>query len=194
MGRDTTKSHNHKRCARRTSPSSTNPYIYLLVKVYRFLCRRAPSPFNKVMLHRLMMSRTNMAPICVSRLAKWMSAKGRENKIAVVVGPVVDDTRMAECPKLTVAALKFTSSARARITKAGGECLTLDQLAMRQPKGGQTVLLRGRRKARTVYRHFGAPGVPGSHVRPHIPNESKTGRKFERARGRRNSRAFKVKA
>ncbi len=57
------------------------------------------------------------------------------------------------------------------------------------PKGKDTVLLRGRRTARTATKHFGAPGTPGSSARPRVRSE---GRKFERARGRRNSCGFKV--
>ena len=38
-----------------------------------------------------------------------------------------------DVPKLSVAALRFTRTARARIVKAGGECLTLDELAVVSP-------------------------------------------------------------
>lgn len=44
---------------------------------------------------------------------------------------------------------------RARIEKAGGECLTLDQLALRKPTGSNTLLLRGARNAREAVKHFG---------------------------------------
>jgi large subunit ribosomal protein L18e len=43
-----------------------------------------------------------------------------------VIGTVTDDIRLIDLPKLTVAALRFTETARARIVKAGGKCLTLD--------------------------------------------------------------------
>ncbi|KAJ9446773.1 60S ribosomal protein L18-B [Diplonema papillatum] len=190
MGRDTTAVKKHH--AQRSEPSSSNPYIYLLVKIYRFLTRRAACPFNKVVLHRLMMSRTNLPPMTLSRLA--LNMKGKDGKTCVVVGTVTDDTRLAEVPKMKVAALRFTETARARILKAGGEVMTLDQLAMTAPKGSNTVLLRGKRSARTVYKYFGAPGVPGSHARPRISSKTQTGRKHERGRGRRASKAFKVKA
>ena len=36
---------------------------------------------------------------------------------------------LLEIPKLSVAALRFTATARARIEKAGGEALTIDELA-----------------------------------------------------------------
>merc|ERR1739845_312732 len=101
-----------------------------------------------------------------------------------------DDERVFDVPKLSVCALRFTETARSRITKAGGECLTFDQLALRAPLGQGTVLLRGPVKARKAERYFGkAPGVPNSTTRPRVRAK---GRKFEMARGRRGSRGYKV--
>jgi len=65
----------------------------------------------------------------------------QEDKIAVVVGTITDDIRVYEVPALKVTALRFTETARARIEKAGGECLTFDQLALRAPLGQNTVCL-----------------------------------------------------
>jgi large subunit ribosomal protein L18e len=62
---------------------------------------------------------------------------------------------MLEIPKLSIAALRVTKTARARVEKAGGEVITLDQLALRAPKGTNTLLLRGKRNAREAYKHFG---------------------------------------
>ena len=58
-----------------------------------------------------------------------MSSDDRKEKIAVVVGTVLDDKRVFEVPKLHVCALRFAEGARKRIEKAGGECITFDQLA-----------------------------------------------------------------
>jgi large subunit ribosomal protein L18e len=125
----------------------------------------------------------------IARVARYMKNQG-DNKVAVLVGTVTDDVRLLEVPKLTIAALRFTASARARIVKAGGECLTLDQLALRAPTGKNTVLMRGPKNAREAVKHFGpAPGVPGSSTKPYVRSK---GRKFERARGRRASRGYKV--
>lgn len=63
----------------------------------------------------------------------------QEGKIAVVVGTITDDVRVYEVPAMKVTALRFTETARARIEKAGGECLTFDQLALRAPLGQNTV-------------------------------------------------------
>ncbi|KAK9219196.1 hypothetical protein WN943_007837 [Citrus x changshan-huyou] len=190
--------------SKRTAPKSDDIYLKLLVKLYRFLVRRTDSNFNKVILKRLFMSKVNKPPLSLSRLINFM--KGKEDKIAVVVGTVTDDIRAYEVPALKVTALRFTETARARIEKAGGECLTFDQLALRAPLGQNTylgvasvidnefvgiqVLLRGPKNAREAVKHFGpAPGVPHSHTKPYVRSK---GRKFERARGRRNSRGFRV--
>merc|ERR1712083_1145148 len=101
----------------------------------------------------------------------------KDGKIACIVGTVTDDKRMTEVPKLNVCALRFTETARARIIKAGGECVTFDMLALRSPLGQGTVLLRGPVKAREAERHFGkAPGVPDSSTKPYVRSK---GRKLE---------------
>lgn len=161
-------------------------YLKLLVKLYRFLARRTNSEFNKVVLKRLFMSKVNRPPMSIARVVRFM--KGKEDKVAVLVGTVTDDARIYDLPKLTICALRVTDSARARILKAGGEIITFDQLALRAPTGANTVLLRGPRKAREAERHFGAAGVPNSSAAPYVRSK---GRKFEKARGRRNSCGFK---
>uniref|UniRef100_A0A3P9KME7 Large ribosomal subunit protein uL15/eL18 domain-containing protein n=1 Tax=Oryzias latipes TaxID=8090 RepID=A0A3P9KME7_ORYLA len=134
-------------------------------KMYRFLSRHTNAPFNKVVLKRLFMSRTNRPPIAISRLIRNMKLPGRDNKIAVVVGTVTDDVKIQEIPKLKICALRVTDGARRRILKSGGQVMTFDQLALATPKGHGTVLLSGPRKAREVYRHFGkATGTPHSHT------------------------------
>ncbi|XP_077229064.1 large ribosomal subunit protein eL18y-like [Tasmannia lanceolata] len=172
---------------KRTAPKSDDIYLKLLVKLYRFLVRRTGSKFNAVILKRLFMSKVNKPPMSLSRMTRFMN--GKEGKIAVLVGTVTNDNRIAEIPAMKVTALRFTERARARILKAGGECLTFDQLALRAPLGQNTVLLRGP-KSREALKHFGkAPGVPHSHTKPYVRSK---GRKFERARGRRNSRGYRV--
>ncbi|RKO87788.1 ribosomal protein L18e/L15-domain-containing protein [Blyttiomyces helicus] len=185
MGVDLQHKHHVKKSARQ-APKSKDVYLALLVKLYRFLARRTSSKFNKVILKRLFMSRTNRPPISISRLARYMDKK--EDKIAVIVGTVTDDVRLLDVPKLSVCALRVTQTARARILKAGGEVLTFDQLALRAPLGKGTVLLRGAKNAREAVRHFGKAGKPGSSAKPYVRSK---GRKFEKARGRRSSRGYK---
>lgn len=113
------------------------------------------------------MSRINRPPVSLSRIASNVT-ESHQGKTIVVIGTVTDDNRLLTVPKLSVAALRFTSTARARIEKAGGETLTLDQLALRAPTGANTLLLRGPKNARESVKHFGfgphkhkvcAPGI-----------------------------------
>ncbi|KAI9104767.1 ribosomal protein L18e/L15P [Phlyctochytrium arcticum] len=186
MGVDSGVRHHIKK-GQRDAPKSKDVYLTMLVKLYRFLARRTESKFNQVVLKRLFMSRVNRPPISISRLARFMA--GKEDKIAVLVGTVTDDNRLLTVPKLTIAALRVTRTARARILKAGGEILTFDQLALRSPLGKGTVLLRGQRSTREAVKHFGTPGKPHSSAKPYVRSK---GRKQERARGRRKSRGYKA--
>ncbi|KAL4986851.1 ribosomal protein L18e [Aspergillus falconensis] len=144
----------HVRSTHRKAPKSENVYLQVLVKLYRFLARRTESNFNKVVLRRLFMSRINRPPVSLSRIASNVT-ESHQGKTIVVIGTVTDDNRLLTVPKLSVAALRFTATARARIEKAGGETLTLDQLALRAPTGANTLLLRGPKNAREAVKHFG---------------------------------------
>ncbi|KAM0019858.1 putative ribosomal protein L18e [Helianthus debilis subsp. tardiflorus] len=62
----------------------------------------------------------------------------KEDKIVIGVGTVTNDVRVHEIPCIKVTALRFIETARARIEKAGGECLTFDELALRAPLGQDT--------------------------------------------------------
>ncbi|KAF2863022.1 ribosomal protein L18e, partial [Piedraia hortae CBS 480.64] len=178
MGVDLDK--HHVRSGHRKAPKSQNPYLRMLVKLYKFLSRRTDSSFNKTVLRRMMASKINKPPVSLSRIvsvtANPHSAKAYEGKIRAIVGPVTDDNRLYEVPKMTVCALRFTSTARARIEKAGGECITFDQLVQRAPTGSGVILLRGPKNAREAVKHFGMG--PHTNKKPYV--ESK-GRKFERA-------------
>ncbi|NWV99957.1 RL18 protein, partial [Machaerirhynchus nigripectus] len=176
--------HDRDRKVRRKEPKSQDIYLRLLVKLYRFLARRTNAPFNRVILKRLFMSRTNRPPLALSRLIRMMRKPGRGDKTAVVVGTVTDDVRIQDVPKLKVCALRVTRGARTRILRAGGSILTFDQLAMATPKGKGTVLLSG--GAETPPQN--APNPPGITSEPYVRSK---GPKFERARGRRASRGYK---
>jgi large subunit ribosomal protein L18e len=101
--------------------------------LFRFLSRRTDSSFTKTVLRRLISSRTNRPPLSLSKIVKHLGAKA--DRTVVVVSTVTDDERVLDLPKVNVAALRFTEAARARITKAGGKCLTLDELVMQAPTG-----------------------------------------------------------
>lgn len=138
----------------------------MLVRLFKFLSRRTDSSFCKSILRRLVASKTNRPPVSLSKLVKHLG--GKTSRTAVVVGTVTDDMRLLEIPKLEVAALRFTESARARITKSGGSCLTIDELIMKSPSGTNTLLLRGP-TMREAKRHFGVgAGIKKSKTKPYV--------------------------
>ncbi len=53
----------------------------------------------------------------------------QEDKVAVIVGTVTDDVRLYDMPKMRVCALRFTETARARITKVR-DCIMLFPCSM----------------------------------------------------------------
>ena len=171
-----------------------------MFQLYRFLSRRTDSKFNTTVLKRLFMSKMNRPPMSLAKVMKFLS-KERDGKaynagkVAVVVGTILDDERKLDIPAMTICALKFSRTARARVEAAGGKCLTFDQLALQAPTGDGCVLLRGRKTSRETNKHFGAPGVPGSNAKPFVRSKGagkNRSRNFEMARGRRKSRGFRV--
>ena len=173
----------------RREPKSKNVQIGMLFRLYKYLAQRTGNDFNKKVAHRLCLSNANRRPYSVSRLTVALEGKDADT-IAVVVSKIVNDERLLVVPKMKVAALKFSEAARARILAAGGEIITLDQLAQLRPTGEKCLLLEGDRKRREACRHFGAaPGDDNSKARPKVRAH---GRKFEMARGRRKSRLYRV--
>lgn len=79
-----------------------NLAICFCFQLYRFLVRRTNSKFNKIILKRLCMTRVNRPPVSLSKIANLMSHPGRAERIAVIVGTVVDDPRLYTVPKFTV--------------------------------------------------------------------------------------------
>jgi large subunit ribosomal protein L18e len=147
------------------------------VRLFKFLSRRTDSKFCKTILRRLVASRTNRPPVSLSKLVRHLGTK-KTDRTVVVVGTITDDSRILEIPKLNVAALHVTETARSRIVAAGGSCQTIDELIMKSPTGSGTLLLRG--PTMREAKHFGpAPGVPGSHTKPYVRSK---GRKFEAAK------------
>merc|ERR1719473_1350148 len=102
------------------------------------------------------MSNRNRPCVNIHSISKLMKNNGG---IAVVVGTVTGDTRNKyEIPKgLKVCALRFTETSRAALTRAGGQIMTFDQLALVATKGSKGLLLRGRKKNREAVKHFGLP-------------------------------------
>ncbi|XP_004410963.1 PREDICTED: ribosomal protein L18-like [Odobenus rosmarus divergens] len=86
-----------------------------------------------------------------------MKLPGRDDKTAVVVGTVTEDTACPRGAKLYLCALRVHGHAQRRILKGGEEILALDQLALDSPQGlwCRPDLRSHPLKGREMYRHLG---------------------------------------
>eukprot|EP01084_Bolivina_argentea_P252272 423406_1 len=168
-----------RKLTRRRKPKSGNVYLKLLFSLYSFLSRRTNSKFNKTIAKRLVMSNNHRPVVSLIRVAlayskRTQQANNNSNNdlIIVTVANVTDDSRILKIPKgLKLCCLKISEGARKRIIEADGEVLTFDQLALREPLGKNTCLLRGTLKARAAYRYFNG--------KPRVRTE---GHKFDRSK------------
>lgn len=87
------------------------------------------------------MSKVNRPVLSLNRIKRY--AKGLNNKTIVVIGTVTDDARLGSIkfPAFSIAALRFTETARARIVAAGGEAITLDQVINDNNRNNGTLTL-----------------------------------------------------
>merc|ERR1719403_611390 len=121
-----------------------------------------------------MMSRKNRPQVSVSRIHKLLKNKFTE-RIIVVVSTVTNDERFDDnrfLEGLTICAMRFTKTARARIENHNGKCLTFDQLAVSKPLGSHCLLLMGRKSCYKQNRYFAGK-----------PYTRSKGRKFEKGPG-----------
>eukprot|EP01120_Amphizonella_sp_Union-15-10_P002124 TRINITY_DN1227_c0_g3_i1.p1 TRINITY_DN1227_c0_g3~~TRINITY_DN1227_c0_g3_i1.p1 ORF type:complete len:190 (+),score=30.89 TRINITY_DN1227_c0_g3_i1:19-588(+) len=183
MGIDKHRKH-HRPQHNQPETNSEDPYRRLLIKLYKFLVRRTSSSLNKKILKKLCYTKVNRQPVSLSKIF-FATEKAKDSDIAVVVATVVNDDRLFDFPRRIVCALKFSEAARQRIEKAGGRCLTFDQLAIERPTGSNCLLLSSSRFGTEAYSHF--RGIRGKHVVPYATKHAKR-RNEERARGRRASR------
>ena len=70
--------HKYDRKVRRTAPKSDDPYLRVLVKLYRYLTKRVDTKkrFNAVVLKRLYMSKRNRPPLSISRIVRKFKRPG----------------------------------------------------------------------------------------------------------------------
>ena len=68
------------------------------------------------------MSRANLPPVPVSKVANQMAHPSRKGLVSVIVKTITNDVRFYDVPKnMKICALHVTDSARALIEAKGGE-------------------------------------------------------------------------
>jgi large subunit ribosomal protein L18e len=108
---------------------TTNPVLVdLIQRLYRKSAEEGVRIW-KDLAWRLSRPRSRRAEVNVGRIARYT----REGETVVVPGKLLGSGEISH--KLTVAALSFSRKAREKVAKAGGECISLDELMERNPKG-----------------------------------------------------------
>ena len=71
--------HKYDRKVRRKAPKSEDPYLRVLVKLYRYLAKRVNTKkrFNAVVLKRLFMSKRNRPPLSIARIVRYYKKPGK---------------------------------------------------------------------------------------------------------------------
>jgi large subunit ribosomal protein L18e len=137
---------NPKKKVGKSSSKSSNLYLNMIIKIYRFLARRSYSNFNKTILKRLFMSRLHKASISLSRLNK-IALKNPEKTI-IVVGKILNDERKILIQPMKICALSFSETAKKRILQSNGKIFNFGNFALNYPTGKNSVLIRGVLKKR----------------------------------------------
>jgi large subunit ribosomal protein L18e len=77
--------HKYDRKVRRKAPKSEDPYLRVLVKLYRYLAKRLNTKkrFNSVVLKRLFMSKRNRPPLSIARIVRYYKKPGFDKQIMI---------------------------------------------------------------------------------------------------------------
>ncbi len=89
----------------------------------------------KDIAERLEKPRSRMSQVNISRVAKYT----KEGDIVIVPGKLLGCGEINHA--ITVGALSFSEKARKKISKAGGECLSIKELMMKYPKGSNVRII-----------------------------------------------------
>ncbi|WP_297436877.1 50S ribosomal protein L18e [Thermococcus sp.] len=118
---------------KRTGPTDIN-----LRRVIRYLRKKSNEEGVRVwkdIAWRLERPRRQRAEVNISRINRYT----KEGDTIIVPGSVIGAGKLEH--KVTVAAWKFSEGARQKITEAGGEAITIEELLERNPKGSGVIIM-----------------------------------------------------
>ena len=115
---------------------SSDPNIIALQRYLRNAASQHEAAIWKVAEKALFKPRRNRAEVNVGHIDRVSS----DNETILVLGKVLGVGTLTH--PVTVAAFKFSTSARLKIEQAGGECLSLPMLIEKNPRGSGVRILR----------------------------------------------------
>src|SRR3989338_2987993 len=107
----------------------TNPALVALIQDLKKRSWSVDAPIWRDIALRLEGPNRNWAQVNVSKLDRILN----EGETAIVPGKLLATGTLTK--KINVAAFGFSEEARAKVTKAGGKCFSIVELAQANPKG-----------------------------------------------------------
>ena len=107
----------------------TNPLLITLVQDLKKQSRENDVQIWRDIAIRLEKPLRNWAAINLDRINRYIN----DNETALIPGKVLSSGELTK--KISVAAWSFSEKARQKIEKAGGKCLTIEELVKINPKG-----------------------------------------------------------
>lgn len=167
--------------------NSPNPLLQSLADFFIKVAKNSSNDDIKRIAKRLTMSNKDRPVVRVSEIVKELQENSE--KVAVVVGKVVDDERLIILPSMRIVALQWSRSVQEKVEKCGGSFFTLDQLFKVAPNIENIVLIQGDRMKRKSARFWGkAPGQKGSTTLPRANKKRRGGEKRIKMKGRTNNK------
>jgi large subunit ribosomal protein L18e len=115
--------------------NKTNPALVSLISELKQAAFKNKAGIWKEVANRLSGPRRNWAAVNVDHLEDILKA----GDTAIVPGKILGSGKIAK--KVSVAAFSFSSTARKKITDAGGKALTISELVAKNPKGTKVRIL-----------------------------------------------------
>lgn len=113
----------------------TNAERLKLIKLLRKAARERKCALWGHVADRLETSTTHRVAVNLSRINRYTD----DNDVAVVAGKALSEGELGH--PVTVAAFAFSQGARDKILKAGGRCVTLQELLAENPSGSNVRLI-----------------------------------------------------
>ncbi|WP_290901424.1 50S ribosomal protein L18e [Ferroglobus sp.] len=113
----------------------TNPNLVKLIDTLLKASAENNAKIWKDVAERLAKPTKHMAEVNVGKIERHL----KDNEVALIPGKVLGAGEISRAVK--VAAFKFSESAKRKIEKAGGTCMSIEELIKENPKGSNVRIL-----------------------------------------------------
>lgn len=114
----------------------SNPRLTELIRLLKKASNEQEVPVWRDIASRLEKPRNNYAEVNVSKINRY----AKNGETLIIPGKVLGSGALESA--VTVAALSFSEVAESKITGAKGQCMSIEDLMAKNPKGSQIRILR----------------------------------------------------